>query len=250
MTDSRRTNVCQNQSFLPSTSTTTTRRNSWLGDLWEEVIEFSTYGPAERRMLKAKRAAAAATKEEEQNIASSSTNSDITLSSFQQVKGNIRNREASIGDNDEDIDTSSLSLQAFQSVVAAAGASAAAASDDNNGLEFDGYALRDLLVSKWGVPLDVDFQRGNSSQQQTVYCTVLPVAYGSSKSRHANELEYLMHLQAVVEILQEYNNLEEFLDFVRTTQRKPKPGVESVPFRLELSPRQLQKVLGVSPARY
>lgn len=246
MTDSRRTNVYQNQYALPFTpSTTTTRRYNWLGDLWEEVIEFSTYGPAERRMLKAKRAAAAAAKEE-QNIASSGTNSDITLSSFQQVKGNISNRGASIvGNNDDDIDTSSLSLQAFQSAVAAA------RSDGNTGLEFDGYALRDLIVSKWGVPLDVDFQRGyNSQQQSTVYCTVLPVAFGSFKCRHANELEYLMHLQAVVEILYEYNNLEEFLDFVRMTQREPKPGVESVPFRLELSPRQLQKVLGVSPASY
>jgi Domain of unknown function (DUF3067) len=111
-------------------------------------------------------------------------------------------------------------------------------------LDFDGYALRDLLISKWGVPLDIDFQRGYS--QQTVYCTILPVVFGSRKCRHVQELDYLMHLQAVVEILHAYNNLEEFREFIETTNRTPKPGVESVPFRLELSPRQLSKVLGMS----
>ncbi|KAG7373934.1 protein of unknown function DUF3067 containing protein [Nitzschia inconspicua] len=210
---------------------TETRRNNWLVDLWEEVIEFSTYGPGERKILKAKRKAAA-TKD------TNNDNDTSSLASFQQAKKKIGVTENNSSiDNIGNDDDSSVSLQAFQSAVAKA---------DNgnnvNDIGFDGYALRDLLIAKWGVPLDIDFQRGYT--QQTVYCTVLPVAFGSSKCRHANEMEYLMHLQAVVETLHEYNNLEEFCDFVSKTSRRPKPGVESVPFRLELSPQQLQKVLG------
>ncbi|KAG7349844.1 protein of unknown function DUF3067 containing protein [Nitzschia inconspicua] len=210
---------------------TETRRNNWLVDLWEEVIEFCTYGPGERKMLKAKRKAAA--------IKNTNNDNNTSLASFQQAKKKIGVAEnnSSIDKNIGNDDDSSVSLQAFQSAVVKAG-------NDNNvdDIGFDGYALRDLLIAKWGVPLDIDFQRGYT--QQTVYCTILPVAFGSSKCRHANEMEYLMHLQAVVETLHEYNNLEEFCDFVSKTSRRPKPGVESVPFRLELSPQQLQKVLG------
>jgi Domain of unknown function (DUF3067) len=205
-----------------------------LGDLWEEVIEFSTYGPAERKMLKAKRELAAA--KEKPDL------SDASLASFQQAKQkvgiNTKEYATSSGDND---DNSSLSLKAFQTSVAATSGNV---ESDLTNLEFDGYALRDLLIAKWGVPLDIDFQRGNS--QQTVYCTILPVAFGSSKCRHTSELEYLRHLQAVVEILYEYENLDEFLDFIDKTNRAPKPGIESVPFRLDLSPQQLNKVLGAA----
>ncbi|KAL3906964.1 MAG: hypothetical protein SGILL_009064 [Bacillariaceae sp.] len=217
---------------------TQTKRQNWLGDLWEEVIEFSTYGPAERKMLKAKREAAAAKATTE----SGNNSPEVVLSaaSFRKAKERISgNAGAGAGSADND-ESSSLSLQAFQSAVAASEAG------KNTDLDFDGYGMRDLLVSKWGVPLDVDFQRGYSTDQPTVYCTVLPFAFGSLKCRHVTELDYLMHLQAVVEILHEYDNLDEFRAFVETTKRVPKPGVESVPFRLELSPQQLQKVLGVA----
>lgn len=119
--------------------------------------------------------------------------------------------------------------------------------------DFDGYALRDLLVSKWGVPLDVDFERrGYYSSATTttttttpsVYVTVLPVAFGNRRlCRHETELDYLMHLQAVVEILHRYDNLEPWRFFLESTSKSPKPGVESVPFRLTLSPSDLANVL-------
>eukprot|EP00588_Corethron_pennatum_P036559 CAMPEP_0194342354 /NCGR_PEP_ID=MMETSP0171-20130528/92555_1 /TAXON_ID=218684 /ORGANISM="Corethron pennatum, Strain L29A3" /LENGTH=173 /DNA_ID=CAMNT_0039108045 /DNA_START=228 /DNA_END=749 /DNA_ORIENTATION=+ len=106
---------------------------------------------------------------------------------------------------------------------------------------FDGYKLRDLLLSKWGKPLDVDLQR---RPPRSVYCTIMPVAYGSRKCRHGTELEYLMHLQGIVEILDKYDNLELFLNFIRTTNRTPLGGTDSVPFLMALSDDELDKILG------
>ena len=56
-----------------------------------------------------------------------------------------------------------------------------------------------LLVGKWGVPFDIEFQRGKGLD--SVYCTVFPVAFGLIRCRHESELDYLMHLQDVVEVL-------------------------------------------------
>ena len=200
---------------------------NWLGDLWEEVIEFSTYGPAERRMLKARREAAAARKEQ-----------GISTKAFQEAKRNVMETKVDIGDED---DTSLISLESFQAALVAT-----KMEQENDGSipddGFDGYALRDLLVSRWNAPLDIDFQRG---AKRTVYCTVLPVVgFGSRKSRHVSELDYLMHLQGIVEILHKYENLELFRVFLETTTRVPKPGTDSVPFRLQLNTQDLDQILG------
>ena len=78
-----------------------------------------------------------------------------------------------------------------------------------------------------------------------IYCTVLPVVgYGGGplQSRHATELEYLIHLQGVVEVLHKYDNLEEFIAFIETTDRVPKRGTDSVPFCLSLSGEEIDKI--------
>jgi len=107
-------------------------------------------------------------------------------------------------------------------------------------LDYDGYQLRDLLVSKWGVPNDIDFQRMNGS----LYCTILPVlGYGNAlQSRHENELQYLMHLQGIVEILAKYDVLDDFVNFVTETDKRPKRGTDSVPYRLDLSRDDIDKI--------
>ena len=221
------------QSRVECRKTTTTCHN-WLGDLWEEVIEFSTYGPSERRMLKERREKAAAE-------ARAKEGGDVSMDSFQRAQQNFASSKTSTSTptaddapssrNDED----SLSLGSFQAAVA----SKEKISDQD--MDYDGYKLRDLIVETWGAPLDVDFQRGNGGQ--TVYCTVLPVAFGSSRCRHSTELDYLMHLQGVVEVLQKYDNLDSFLFFVQTTKRTPKPGVESAPYKMQLDEEALRQIL-------
>jgi hypothetical protein len=55
-----------------------------------------------------------------------------------------------------------------------------------------------------------------------------------------------MHLQAVVEILGKYNQLEYVLAQIKETNKKPRAGTSplvAVPLRLDLTPEQVNKIL-------
>lgn len=227
------------------------KSSNFIGDLWNELIEFSTLGPGERKRLQERR----------RTIAASSDNANegdiFSVAAFQTASVAAAQRKNNVGDDDDDDDSSttaavskrafyndndnSVSLEAFQAAKVAINREAASplACDD-----FDGYALRDLLVCKWGAPLDVGFSRGGvTAASSVVYCSVLPVAFGSRKCQHETELDYLMHLQGVVEVLRTYENLARFVDYVQTTDKTPKPGTDSVPFRLHLTATQLERIL-------
>jgi hypothetical protein len=210
--------------------------NNWIGDLWSEIIEFSTYGPGERAILAERRKAAAAASKTDQKTSSIDDN-DLSLSAFQAAKANINET----GTGTTQSEGPDLSPSAFRAAVASSGSSSASPNDGESDT-FDGYALRDLLVSKWGASLDVDFQRDVALS--CVYCTVLPVAFGQkSKCRHESELDYLMHLQGIIEVLRQYDNLDSFVRFLETTSKAPKSGTDSVPYRMLLTDEQLRKIL-------
>jgi hypothetical protein len=181
------------------------KNNFWQGvvGLWDEIIEVSTYGPSERKLLKARREAKA---RKVDGIDGGDDDDDMSLDSFRRATNQLSEQATSPAPPD---------------------------------LDFDGYAMRDLLLEKWNAPLDIDFQR----QPGVVCCTILPVAFGSHKCRHESELEYLMHLQGIVEVLHKYNNLDLFIDFIITTSKVPKVGTDSVPFRLELTDEDLELIL-------
>ena len=191
-------------------------KSLWNGivNLWDEIIEVSTYGPSERKMLKAQR-------ERQKKLA------DMDL-------------DLDRGDTNIDLGDDRAWMEAF-TAAKDKNQGDADADADTEGLDYDGYALQDLLVSKWGVSLDVDFQRIG----EKIYCTVLPViGFGSPlKSRHDSELDYLMHLQGIVEILHRYDNLDGFIAFVQSTSKVPKRGTDSVPFRLDLSREEVQRIM-------
>lgn len=223
-----RSSLLQSRFLIPSK----TACKNWLGDLWEEVIEFSTYGPSERKILKERREKAAA---EEMRKAGG----DVSMDSFQQAQQKYASKTTtpttpSDNNSPPNDENDSLSLGSFQAAVASK-------ESTDRDIDFDGYKLRDLMVEKWGVPLDVEFQRGSGGG--SVYCIVLPVAFGSNRCRHETEMDYLMHLQGVVEILQKYNNLDQFLFFLQTTKKTPKPGVESAPYLMQLDEQALQQIL-------
>lgn len=210
---------------------TDTKRHNFLGELWEEIIEFSTLGPGERKLLKARRAQA-----------SEKDNGEDSLS-VESFKAAAQRRNMDDISSPEKIYDDSLSLEALQAVLATKEASQAASPWD----EFDGYALRDLLVERWGAPLDVGFQRGSLATGggfDVVYCSVFPVAFGSRKCQHESELDYLMHLQGVIEVLRKYgNNLALFVSYIETTDKTPKVGTDALLFRLQLSEEQLKRIL-------
>ena len=193
--------------------------NIWNGisSLWDEIIEMSTYGPSERKMLKLQRERQM---QRENEMVSTQIDDDSTA---------ISNQFETNDDDDQ------AWLEAFTSAKEDSDTTT-----NDNKLDYDGYQLRDLLVSKWGVPNDIDFQQINGG----LYCTILPVlGYGNAlSSRHENELQYLMHLQGIVEILNKYDVLEDFINFVIETDKRPKRGTDSVPYRLDLSRDDIDKI--------
>jgi len=164
-------------------------------------------------------------KEDDKNTSSESNDDgDISLSSFQQelVK---RQEEADASAETIDNDTN----------------------EENEEGEFDGYDLRDAILVKWGECYDVEFQRVDSYGVQSVYLNIMPFKLGRRPFRHETELDYLCHLQAVVEILVKYEQLDYALAQLFETNKKPRAGTSplvAVPLRLDLTPEQVAKILG------
>jgi hypothetical protein len=73
--------------------------------------------------------------------------------------------------------------------------------------EFDGYAFRDVIDEKWGLCYDVEFNSVDTFGFRGLYLNVLPFHVGGRRFRHETELDYLCHLQAVVEILLKYDQV-------------------------------------------
>jgi hypothetical protein len=112
---------------------------------------------------------------------------------------------------------------------------------------FDGYSLRDLIFEKWGEYYDVDFNRVDSFGFREIYLNIYPFKMGGrGKWRHNSELDYLMHLQAVVEILEKYGQLENVIEKIKVTSKKPKLGapIRAVPIRLDLAQEDINKIMG------
>lgn len=146
----------------------------------------------------------------------------------------IKRTEFSSSNEGEDDD---LSLDAFQKIKNAA----------QKANDFDGYALRDIIYQKWGACFDVDFNRVDAMGFKNVYLNIMPFRLGKRPFRHASEYDYLCHLQAVVEILQDYEQLDYVLYQISETKKKPRPGTSplvAVPIRLDLSPQQVKSILG------
>jgi len=112
--------------------------------------------------------------------------------------------------------------------------------------EFDGYMLRDAIYNKWGQCFDINFQPVTTFGFRELYLNVMPFRLGSKRFRHETELDYLCHLQAVVEILEKYDQLDYVLAQLEETKKKPRAGTSplvAVPFRLDLTEDELNKIM-------
>jgi hypothetical protein len=141
-----------------------------------------------------------------------------------------------------------LSLQVFQNAKKAKGLGPGTGVEksDKDG-QFDGYALRDVIREKWGRCYDVEFQR--AFVVRGVYLNVLPFYLGRRPFRHSSEYGYLCHLQAVVDILAKYDQLDYVLYQIQETNKKPLGGrspIVAVPLRLDLTKDQVNQILGDS----
>ena len=147
------------------------------------------------------------------------------------------------GEDDDDDDDDMYSLDKFQKAK-----DAKRKSDDVNKIpdDFDGYRFRDIILQKWGRCYDVDFNKVDTLGFRSLYLNVMPFHLGKRPFRHETELDYLCHLQAVVEILQQYDQLDYVLQQIQETKKKPRPGTSplvAVPLRLNLTPEQAKQIL-------
>ena len=143
----------------------------------------------------------------------------------------------------QQVQADNLSLAAFQK----ARDQIAPVQDERDDEEFDGYVMRDIIVEKWGQAYDLEFQRVEAMGFKEVYLNVMPFRLGSRNFRHETEFDYLCHLQAVVEILLKYNQVGNILYQIDATNKKPRAGTSplvAVPLRLDLTPEQVDKILG------
>lgn len=154
-------------------------------------------------------------------------------------------RDDDEGDDEDDEDIM-LNMEAFQKAKENVQAKQKEREAQEALQDFDGYALRDVIFEKWGACYDVDFNRVDSFGFRNIYLNILPFQLGRRPFRHETELDYLCHLQAVVEILQKYNQLEYILYQIQETKKRPRPGtspIVAVPLRLDLTPEQVNKIM-------
>jgi hypothetical protein len=147
-------------------------------------------------------------------------------------------------DDDDDLD---FSLGAFQKAKDKQKQQQQKQQDIKAMEDFDGYALRDVIVDKWGSSYDVNFNRMDSFRSRKLYLNILPYKLGRKPCRHETEMDYLSHLQAVVDILRKYEQLEYVLEQIRDTKKKPIAGrvsVEAVPIQLDLTKDEVDKIIG------
>jgi hypothetical protein len=156
------------------------------------------------------------------------------------VKPDQESSGTSRDENDEDDDN--ISLSAFQKRR-----KEQEETQETSSREFDGYALRDVIYEKWGFCYDVDFNRVDSFGFRKLYLNVLPFHLSGRRFRHKSELDYLCHLQAVVEILEKYGQLDYILAQIEETDKKPRAGTSplvAVPLRLDLTREQVEDIIG------
>lgn len=162
---------------------------------------------------------------------------DIFANNAEDQKDNEKENQIS----DESVDGIDLDMSAFKARKEEVETTASKIGDD-----FDGYAMRDVILEKWGVCYDIDFNKVSSFGFRELYLNVYPFHLGGRRFRHDSELDYLCHLQAVVEILQKYDRLESVIYEIQTTNKKPKMGapLKAVPIRLDLSEEDVNKIIG------
>jgi Domain of unknown function (DUF3067) len=161
-----------------------------------------------------------------------------SLVSLAATSSDMPDTEDGAGSNED------LSLEAFQRVKES---KLVTEEEEDGDSTFDGYALRDVILAKWGECYDVEFNRVDYMGFRKVYLNILPFYLGRRPFRHETEYDYLCHLQAVVEILVEYDQLNYVLCQIDETKKRPLPGrspIVAVPCRLDLTDEQVKTILG------
>ena len=101
-------------------------------------------------------------------ILQSSPLDDFLGSIFGKDDENVKSKEENNTSIKDDEDINEMSLSSFQNELAKR-KEEEVLNNNQEEEEFDGYALRDIILAKYGVCFDVEFQRVDSYGFRTVY---------------------------------------------------------------------------------
>eukprot|EP00960_Hanusia_phi_P001119 30255-Hanusia_phi.AAC.2 len=111
----------------------------------------------------------------------------------------------SAGNNAEESSTNSYdeeSIEAFRSLMQQSWTG-----KKGESAEFDGYAFRDLIVEKWGVPYDIQIKREYFLGKPMIFYNVMWKWCGQ-QSFPLTETEYLEHLQFLAELCVKWDRVD------------------------------------------
>lgn len=86
--------------------------------------------------------------------------------------------------------------------------------------EFDGRALRNTILERWGVQYDVQPQKRHGR----VYVQIM-WRYFEQQSFYMQEDEFASHCEAVALLLKEWNAVDYFCDYVSSVKKRPVVGI-------------------------
>lgn len=85
---------------------------------------------------------------------------------------------------------------------------------------FDGAALRESIESKWGVQYDVQPQKRHGR----VYLQIM-WRYFEQQSFYLEEDDFAAHCEAVAQLLNRWNAVDYFLDWISNVKKRPVVGI-------------------------
>ena len=213
---------------------------------WEDLINFATYGPSERR-LKAARDNDLSP-DALADIVNAADADDLTPAAFKVEIAKLDAAASSITQLSVSsplpppTDDTDLTPGAFKAAIAKLDEDD---QSDPSSSSFGGYEFAELLSKKWGAELDVDFRPVNNLGKTSLYVAIMPIPFGSRRCRHNTKQDYLMHLQAVTEVLDQYGMVSDFVDFVQSTKKQPRANTSpliAVTYRMDLTPEQVASI--------
>lgn len=86
--------------------------------------------------------------------------------------------------------------------------------------EFSGYDMVDIIVEKWGVPHDIQIKKEVFAGKPLVFLNVM-WKYLGQQSFHLSEREYLEHLEAIAQLLRQWDRVEHFKGLVKASRKRP-----------------------------
>lgn len=107
---------------------------------------------------------------------------------------------------------------------------------------FDGYALSDLIVDKWGMPYDIQIKTLVFAGKPLIHLNVM-WRYLGQQSFPLTEQQYLEHLEAIAQLVIKWDRVDHVKELIRTCRKRPQAYFGyAVSLPLDLPPDTLMPI--------